>query len=349
MIAWPAMRRARDLAFAAAGLGTVVFLFWRYGFTDVAAALRHAAPAELLVYLVLAAAVIVGSSLRWWLVARALGSAAALSRFIAARLAGEGVGLLVPSAKLAGDPVRLALVYRERAGLSRAGAAVAIDRLLETLSNSLCAVTYVTVFALTRAAGPSRDQLMDLLFVLVLLVGVLAMLPVMLWFGVRPLAFLYHPRVRHRLPAWRSGIEAVREAEGYLMVFIREHPAAFAGGFFGSLAIEGVIIAEYHFLLAAFALRLDLPTLLMAIIASGLSRAVPTPAALGALEASQVAVLAAGAGRPDVGFVVGVVMRLHETLWIAIGLVVLSLQPAVWRPRLLSETVGRSNRIARKR
>ena len=44
------------------------------------------------------------------------------------------------------------------------------------------------------------------------------------------------------------------------------------------------------------------------------------------LEAAQVAVVGAAAGRPDIGFVVGVIVRLHETLLLALGLLVLSYQ-----------------------
>jgi hypothetical protein len=39
-----------------------------------------------------------------------------------------------------------------------------------------------------------------------------------------------------------------------------------------------------------------------------------------------VAVVAAASGRPDLGFVVGVILRLHETLLLAVGLMVLSYQ-----------------------
>ena len=73
----------------------------------------------------------------------------------------------------------------------------------------------------------------------------------------------------------------------------------------------------------------------VAIALTGASRAVPTPAGLGAMEGAQVTLFAATAGRPELGFVVAVVMRLHETLWIAVGLATLTMRgvpPArLWR------------------
>ena len=109
------------------------------------------------------------------------------------------------------------------------------------------------------------------------------------------------------------------------MRLFQDRPAIFVQGVVGSLAIEALIICEYHFLMEAFGLQLHLPTLLMTLVASGLSRVVPTPAGLGALEAGQVTVLGAATGHPDLGFVVGFVLRLHETLWTGVGLIGLSL------------------------
>jgi len=45
---------------------------------------------------------------------------------------------------------------------------------------------------------------------------------------------------------------------------------------------------------------------------------------LGALEVTQVALVGAAAGRPELGFVVAMIVRLHETLLLIVGLAVLS-------------------------
>jgi len=117
--------------------------------------------------------------------------------------------------------------------------------------------------------------------------------------------------------------DALRRTEDHLAGFFRDHSANFVLGLVASLLIEGVVIAEYHFLLVAFGVRLNLPTLLMALVTSGLARAAPTPAGLGALEAGQVTLLEVSAGQGELGFVVGIVMRLHETLWAGVGLAML--------------------------
>ena len=114
--------------------------------------------------------------------------------------------------------------------------------------------------------------------------------------------------------------------EDQLIGFFRDHPLRFVLGVLGSLLIEVAIIVEYHFLLAAFGVALNLPTLLAVVVASGLTHVVPTPGGVGALEAGEVAVLGLASGRPEVGFIVGMVLRLHETLWMLAGVLLLVTQ-----------------------
>jgi hypothetical protein len=91
-----------------------------------------------------------------------------------------------------------------------------------------------------------------------------------------------------------------------------------------SLATEAVVVAQYHFLLSAFGVVADLPTLLLVLVGTGMARALPTPASLGTLEGGQVAVFTLAEGAPALGFVAGMVIRLHETLFLVAGLVSLS-------------------------
>jgi hypothetical protein len=60
------------------------------------------------------------------------------------------------------------------------------------------------------------------------------------------------------------------------------------------------------------------------LLGSGLARTAPSPAGIGALEAGQVTILALASGAPETGFVVGMVLRVHETLLITAGLTALS-------------------------
>lgn len=306
-----------------AGLAVVVWLCARFGFEDLVAAFQRVNLSYLLLYSCSAVAVLLGYCVRWLLVTRAMGLPVPLKRLVAARLAGDAVGALLPGGKVGGDPLRAALMYADGLSGVSASAGVALDRVMELISNSLVGIVYVSIFSMTRAV----ETRAPLLLAAILLVPLLALLGtvVMLWVGMRPFTPVFGAIAR-LLPPLRGGSDVLRRTEDQLTYFLRDRPLAFVLGLLGSLLVEAMIIIEYHYLLAAFGLLLDLPTLFIVLLASGLARVVPTPAGLGALEVSQVTALGLASGQPHVGFIVGIVLRLHETLWTLVGLLVLSMQ-----------------------
>jgi uncharacterized membrane protein YbhN (UPF0104 family) len=157
-----------------------------------------------------------------------------------------------------------------------------------------------------------------------LLVASVAALLIRVRRGHRPLAVLYGVRARAVAPRLITWMDGLRRVEDHLTSFVREHPRPLLLGVLGSLVIEVLTVAQYHALLSAFGIGLDLPTLLLVLLGGGVANIAPVPAGLGALEAAQVAIVGAAAGRPDVGFVVGVIVRLHTTLLLALGLGVLT-------------------------
>jgi uncharacterized membrane protein YbhN (UPF0104 family) len=125
------------------------------------------------------------------------------------------------------------------------------------------------------------------------------------------------------------------------MLVFREHPRSFVIGVGMSLMIESLVVIEYEVLLRMCGIVLPLSTLLLALVLGGLSRSLPSPAALGALEASQVAALTIAGQPASVGLAVGLVIRMHDTLLMAAGLlfcVARGISPA--RLRILAPADG---------
>ena len=122
---------------------------------------------------------LLGYSLRWRLVLCATATSPPVWRLVAARLAGDAVGTLLPGGKLGGDPVRVALTAGDGRGGVRASAGVAIDRVMELIGNSVCALVYVGIFSVSRAETVPGAPLVLLatlamsLLALLTLVGVL--------------------------------------------------------------------------------------------------------------------------------------------------------------------------------
>ena len=312
----------RIIQLAAATL-IVVGLFAWFGVAPITTALERASAPGLLVYALLTAAVLAGYALRWRLVAHALGMRPPLGRLISARLAGDAVGVLVPSARLAGEPVRVVLTRGTAPTTSHSAAAVALDRILEMIGNTIAALLYVVVICLDRGiveagAGPIVTAVIMAAALIGLVSGLVAIRS-----GRRPVARLYAlvHRLWPRVARWSGGLSRFEE---HVARFCREHPRDFAAGLALSLLIEATIVVQYAALFAAFAISLDLATLLVVLLGTGAARAAPIPAGLGALEATQVALVGAAAGQPELGFVVAMIVRLHETLLLIAGLAALS-------------------------
>lgn len=306
-----------------AGAATLAALGWWFGLGGVVAALRSASPAGLLAYLALSIVVLLLQTSRWALVSAAVGGTAPFARLAAARLAGDGIAALLPLARVSGDPLRSVLARTGDTHLSTATAGVAIDRLLELIGNLLAVVTYVGVFSFATVDGTSARTFLALGAAVLVPLALLVVLIVRLARGSRPLAPLYGPRARSWVPRHEHWLDGLRRVEEHLVVFFRAHRVAFVIGLACSILIEVVVVFQYRALLGAFGVHLELPTLLMVLIGGGVAQAVPTPAALGALEAVQVLAVGATTGRADLGFVVGVIVRLHETLLILLGLATL--------------------------
>lgn len=305
-----------------AGAGLFALLAWGFGLDGVLAALRRASPAGLATYALISGTVVLLLATRWQLVARAVGNDRPLARFAPARLAGDAVAALLPFARVGGDPLRAVLAREPGAPLAPATAGVAVDRLLELLGNMLAVITYVSVFALSRHASSAAAPVALGAVMVVLLVLLVAQL-VALGRGHRPLAVL--DRLRRRVPRlgrWIAGLERV---EAHLIAFFAARRRVFLAGCALALCTELLIVAQYHALLAAFGVRVELPVLLLVLLGGGLARAVPTPGALGALEGAQVLAVGAATGRAELGFVIGVLVRLHETVLLLAGLGALAL------------------------
>jgi uncharacterized protein (TIRG00374 family) len=307
-----------------AGAAMLVALARWFGVDDVVAALRAASPAGLLGYAALSLAILLLQAGRWGLVAAAVGAATPLPRLAAARLAGDGVAALLPLARVSGDPLRAVLARTGDTRLSSATAGVAIDRLLELLGNLLAVVAYVGVFSVATVDRAAPRASLAVGAAVLVPLALLALLVVQLARGNRPLAPLYGPRARRWAPRHGHWLDGLRRVEEHLAGFFRAHRLTFLVGLGGTVLIELLVILQYRALLGAFGVELALPALLMVLLGGGVARALPTPAALGALEAAQVLVVGASTGRADLGFVVGVIVRLHETLLILVGLATLS-------------------------
>lgn len=316
------MTRAIQIACAALLIATLVG--W-VGPERFMVALQQVSGAWLITYALLTAAVLLGQTIRWRVIADGFGLRAPLSRFVCGRLAADAVSTLVPSARIAGEPVRVLATRRQNAHrTSEAAGAVVIDRLLEVIGNLVAVLAYFAVVCAVRGVsfgGPSW-----LVTVGAVLTGLIFVMCVVMYLhsGRSVLELVHGSALRHVGPHAATWVEAMAGFEAQLVRFCRERPGRFALGVCASLAIESAVVVQYASLLKAFGVVVDLPTLLTVLLGTGLAHAVPTPAGLGALEVTQIALVGAMAGEPKLGVIVAFVLRMHDTVLLGVGLAALA-------------------------
>lgn len=336
-------RPSRGLPFArlvslGIGAAAVALLFRHFGIDELAAALGRVRPWILLPAALVGTAVRIGYALRWRFCAASFGISCALRRFVQARLAGDALGAVLPTGRIGGDPLRVALLREPGAPAAMPTASVALDRFVEWVGNTFCALGCVMVFAASRADAASGATTWLLVTMVAALAALIAPLT-MLRCGRRPFKPLY--RLEGRVPpgVWRW-LRLLYDTETQLSEVFRHRPRVVTIGMAASLVLELAILLEYRLLLGVFGIDLGWPTMMMVVVTGGLARAVPIPAGLGALEASQVGLLAVAAGAPEMGFVVGIVLRMHEAFWVLAGFVALAMQGGLERLRLLLPAGG---------
>jgi uncharacterized protein (TIRG00374 family) len=312
-----------NLVLASAGLGWVL---WRWGEPAIAEIGRR--PSLGLLGLFVAALLLAVSCFasRWRVLLAAMGAAVPIGALGLYRLAGQGVSLLIPSAKMGGDPLRAYYLVRWPVPPPAALASVALDRLLEMGASAVFAVFFALV--LVQGGVP----LLQGALITVSIVFVATMLG--LWITLRRLrrgagvvAAAARAMRLDRLEAVRihfGTLEAADKRAGALLA----RPLLLAGAFAIGVLANLVVMMEYHLLLSAFGLPASLVAVVAAIFATGAAHSMPVPAGVGVLEGAQIFLFSALGHPPEIGLAVGLVVRIRDVCWTVPGLLYVGIDAA---------------------
>ncbi len=274
---------------------------------------------------------------RWWFIIRSRDRTVPYLPLIAIRLAAFGISYFTLGPQVGGEPIQVAYLLRyRRTTLPRAAASVLMDKLLELLAN-------FALLGLALASIPNAQVLAALPGATLPVVAILLILAawplvhvVLLSKGRRPLSSL----IRALPHAQRDSRLArhVRAAEGLAGQFCRKQRSALLAAISVSLLAATMSVVEYSLITSFIVHRLTLWQNVTAWSAGWLSFLSPTPAGLGALEASQVLTL--GAFGVPAGLAIGValIMRARDLVFGGGGLLI----AAATATRLRSERQTRS-------
>lgn len=305
-------------------VASAVFAWVLQRFGGPALVLLRAQPSGMLLaaFLATVGVTVAGYALRWRMVLAGLGLRPSFGALTAYRAAGQSVSTLVPSAKLGGEPVRAYLLLRDDVAAPAVIASVVVDRVLDMGAGMGFVLVFVVV--LLRRGVPMLEGALVSMSLAAAGLAIGAVVTV------------------HRLRRGRGLVTAVARATGLdRLAVVDRHlhvlaaaedcaarlvaqPVPMAWAFVLGVAVNLVVLLEYHLLLRAFGLPAGPIAVVAAIFGTGAAHAVPVPASVGVLEGTQMFLFDTLGHAPEVGLAVGLAVRLRELVWVLPGLVYLA-------------------------
>ncbi|HWP66740.1 MAG TPA: lysylphosphatidylglycerol synthase transmembrane domain-containing protein [Candidatus Limnocylindria bacterium] len=315
---FPRVILATNLVVAA---GALVWVLWEKGGAALAVLALDPSWSLFGAFLATMVGLWIVATWRWRLLVAHLGPAPAPASLMWYRLAGQSVSMLIPSAKLGGEPVRGYLLARDGVAGADAIASVAVDRVLDMGAGTVFTVLFAAV--LLQYGMPSLEGTLEGVFAVA--VGLLAGIGVTMrrLHGGRGVVTSMVRRTR--LDRWgvvERRMTVVDDAEQRAHALVARLPLMAAVFVLGLLINAGVLL-EYVLLLETFGLPAQPIAVVAAIFATGAAHSMPVPAGIGVLEGAQMALFAALGYPADVGLAVALAVRLRELLWLLPGFVYL--------------------------
>ncbi len=290
---------------------------------DLGALLGRLEAAELAVLLALNLLFLAVLTARWWVILRGLGARLSFAATAAYRLAGFAVSYLTPGPQTGGEPLQVYLAARHP-GVSYATASAS---LLLDKSYELCGNFFFLALGCAAAASlrilPAAGAAALLLAPLALLLPPALYLAALMR-GRRPLSALLaaigrrRPRLRAR-PAARRLLHGVLRSERQLVRYARRRSrvglelAAFFLLTWASSVLEMTLVLRF------LGVEPGLLRVVFVLTAGRLAFLLPLPAALGALEISQVGAFGLLGYGPEVALSLVVYVRARDLLFAAAG------------------------------
>jgi len=242
---------------------------------------------QIMLLLLLNAAVIALMAARWWLIVRAEQPRVPFLPLVGYRLSAFGLSYFTPGPQVGGEPLQV-IYLQKRHGLSyaRATASVIMDKLLEFLVNFiLLGVGAWAVFRVGLAQNNGSGSILSLSGLGVVLAWPLVHV-LLLYTGRLPVTALL--RAQPFFSQNSRSMRLVFVSEHMAAAFCQRHPRALLSAVAVSLCSVAGILVEYVLMLGFLGMRLNGLQVIAGLTALQLAFLMPLPGGLGALEASQV-------------------------------------------------------------
>ena len=314
----------------------LVWAFQRVPIAEIGNALSSLKPWQAALLISLNAIILVITAARWWVILRASGYRLPFTRLLSYRLSGFAVSYFTPGPQFGGEPIQAALLTRNHSVSTAAAAgAVILDKVIEILINTAVLSTGIA-FLMVYGSGARFQPDLG-----ILVPGILALTPFVhllaLKNGKQPVSAIFRSLSFNRADRlWKQKLfSAVQSTEQVMADFLRVHPGSLILVVGLSLLAWVFMAVEYGLLLSLVSRVSDWHAVAVGLVAARLAFLAPTPAGLGALEASQVLAMETIGLTAAAGISLSLVMRGRDIFIGLLGLALggLSLRRAAAAPQ----------------
>ncbi len=287
---------------------------------DILSALRRWAMTDILLFGLLNVLVIGAMCLRLWMILHRCGYRVPIRCLVAYRIGANAISYITPGPHFGGEPFQIHMLIRShRLPIAHAAASVATDRAIEMIAN-LGLLCFGGLYLLHQSYLATLFKIQFIAFLLLTFTSACVFLKAVAD-GRTPLSrFTRWMRAVLKLSARNSSQFTFLRAGEIKAGEILKQPQPILWLYGGcALGQWFLMAAEFWLIYAVIGIPLQPSELMAVVIAARLAFLLPLPGALGALETSQMLILASFNLAPGAGLAACIIMRARDLLMVGAG------------------------------
>lgn len=268
-------------------IALVIWALQQVSWPETWQTLRRLTPAALALLILLNTCVLLALTARWRVFVKALASdAVSLRAIFQARIAAFSVSYFTPGPQFGGEPLQVIGLKQQGVPSAEATATVALDKLLELLTNfTVLAIGALALWQVGLADNEHRAWFSVLTLCLLALPLVYL---VALWRGRLPFSVLFHWwAARRRAGKLKRWLSILAESESLSGAIAQQRPGVIIAGLLWAGIAWALMLLEFGLSARLLGIPLSPAETLAALTAARFAFLLPMPGGLGALASSQ--------------------------------------------------------------
>lgn len=303
------------------GVALLFAVFSVFPFSELVQLLLHMRGDYLLAYLGVSFIIMLMLTYRWKVICDNRGVKVSFKNLVLYKYVGFAVSFITPGPRFGGEPVRAAMMKREKVPFAKALSTVIADKTVE-------ATSFGTMFVIALGMGLLMLELPQGLR-LAMLASALIILALLIYGfneiirGRDPVLKLFKLFRLHKIKALQKYEKELQEFEHAILDFYKKGKKCFWKAQLVSAFAWSLSLIEFKLVLLLIGIDANFLQVFLVYCVVGLMYTIPIPLALGTLEAGQASLLAALGFRASSGAAVALITRSRDILWTVIGFIIL--------------------------